>query len=81
MKASFKCGVCGEKLTLTGAPDGIERARVMWLKGHEHPVADLRNSMSLIRDVCKSYDPLAAAITSRVIANAALAKAEPPEAA
>ena len=36
MKASFKCGVCGEKLTLTGTPDGIERARVMWLKGHEH---------------------------------------------
>jgi hypothetical protein len=41
MKASFKCGVCGEKLTLTGTPDGIERARVMWLKGHEHPVAIL----------------------------------------
>jgi hypothetical protein len=39
MKASFKCGVCGEKLTLTGTPDGIERARVMWLKGHEHKLS------------------------------------------
>lgn len=36
MKASFKCGVCGEKLTLTGTPNGIERARIMWMEGHKH---------------------------------------------
>lgn len=41
MKASFTCGVCKEKITLTGTPDGIERGRVMWLKGHEHPIAVL----------------------------------------
>jgi hypothetical protein len=41
MKASFKCEVCGEKLTLTGTLDGIKRARFMWLKGHEHPVGIL----------------------------------------
>ena len=36
-----------EKLTLTGTPDGIERARVMWLKGHEHPVAILTTGSTL----------------------------------
>jgi hypothetical protein len=47
MKASFKCGVCGEKLTLTGTPYGIERARVMWLKGHDHPVAIITTGSTL----------------------------------
>lgn len=55
MKASFKCGVCGERLTLTGTPDGIERARVMWLKGHEHPVATM--TMSSTEVLNSIYDP------------------------
>lgn len=47
MKASFKCGICGEKLTLTGTPAGIEQGRLWWLKSHEHPVATLTTASTV----------------------------------
>jgi hypothetical protein len=49
MKASFKCGVCGEKLTLTGTFAGIEQARIMWMKGHEHLPKNHTESVGIVR--------------------------------
>ena len=58
MKASFTCGVCREKLTLTGTSDGIERARVMWLKGHVHPIATLTTGSTVTAaPVNRGYNP------------------------